>query len=126
VAGDFGTLTGLASPCPGSAIFLYAWPHETLCNQPRCCLGVGVRQLVDGLEHFQSKGSWNVGPRIPGRCVAVDGDRGVGVRQLVDGLEHFEPKGSWNVGPRIPSRCVAVDGDSGAGDRLLLEPQGGC
>jgi hypothetical protein len=28
--------------------------HTTLCDQPRCWLGAGVRQLVVGLEHFES------------------------------------------------------------------------
>jgi hypothetical protein len=37
VAGDFGTLAGLASPCPGATILLHAWPHEALCDQS-CCL----------------------------------------------------------------------------------------
>jgi hypothetical protein len=36
VAGDFGALAGLESP--GAAILLYAWPHETLCDQFRCSL----------------------------------------------------------------------------------------
>jgi hypothetical protein len=84
VARDFRALAGLASPCPGSAIFLYAWPHGTLCDQPRCYPGAGVRQLVDGLEHFQSKGRWNVRPRIPSRCVAVDGDGGAGNQLLLE------------------------------------------
>jgi hypothetical protein len=74
----------VASPCPGSAIFLYAWPHETLCDQPCCCFCAGVRQLVDGLEHFEPKGSWNVRPRIPGRCVSVDGDTGAGNQLLLE------------------------------------------
>jgi hypothetical protein len=30
VTGDFGTLACLAGPCPGTAIFLDAWPHEAL------------------------------------------------------------------------------------------------
>jgi hypothetical protein len=39
VAGDFGALAGLASPCVGAAIILHAWPHKTLCDQFRCCFG---------------------------------------------------------------------------------------
>jgi hypothetical protein len=35
VAGDFGELAGLTSPCPGTAIFLYAGPHKMLCNEFR-------------------------------------------------------------------------------------------
>jgi hypothetical protein len=54
VAGDFGALTGLASPCPGAAILLYAWPHETLCHQLRCCFGAWLQQIMDGLEHLES------------------------------------------------------------------------
>jgi hypothetical protein len=27
---EFRALAGLASPCPGATILLYAWPHETL------------------------------------------------------------------------------------------------
>jgi hypothetical protein len=87
VAGDFRALAGLASPSPGSAIFLYAWPHETLCDQPRCCFCAGVRQLMDGPEHFEPKGSWNVRLRIPSRCVTVHGDSGA-VNQLL-----LEPQG---------------------------------
>jgi hypothetical protein len=36
VAGDFGALTGLASPSPGAAVLLNACPQETLCDQV-CC-----------------------------------------------------------------------------------------
>jgi hypothetical protein len=84
MAGDFRALAGLASPCPGSTILLYVWPHETLCSQPRYCFGARVRQIVDELEHLESEGSWNVRPRTPGRCVAVNGDRGAGDPLLLE------------------------------------------
>jgi hypothetical protein len=54
VAGDFGALTGLASPFLGAAIFLYAGPHKTLYDELRRCFGARVQQIVDGLEHLDS------------------------------------------------------------------------
>jgi hypothetical protein len=53
VAGDFGALTGLASPCPGAAIFMYDGPHKTLCDELLCCFGAWVQQIVNGLEHLE-------------------------------------------------------------------------
>jgi hypothetical protein len=47
-------------------------------------LGPGCEQLVDGLEHFESKGSLDLRPKIPGKCVAVDGDRGAGNQLLLE------------------------------------------
>jgi hypothetical protein len=53
VAGDFGTLAGLASTDPGAAVLLHAWPNKTLCDQLRRCSGAWMRQMVDGLEHLE-------------------------------------------------------------------------
>jgi hypothetical protein len=53
VAGDFGALAGLTRPCPGAAILLHAWSHETLCDQLCCCFCAWVRQIMDELEHLE-------------------------------------------------------------------------
>jgi hypothetical protein len=72
VAGAVRALAGLACLATRSVVR----PASLL-------LCAGVRQLVDGLEHFEPKGSRNVRPRIPGRCVAVDGDSGAGNQLLL-------------------------------------------
>jgi hypothetical protein len=46
VAGDFGALAGLASPCPGTAIFLHAWPHEMLCHQQTIANYYQLQRLI--------------------------------------------------------------------------------
>jgi hypothetical protein len=53
LAGEFGALAGLASPCPGRAILLHSWPHKTLCDHLRRCFGARVRQIMDGLGHLE-------------------------------------------------------------------------
>jgi hypothetical protein len=86
VAGDFEALADQASPNPTATTLLYVWPHETLCDQPRCSFGAWFREIVDALDHLEPQGSWNVRPSFPGRSVAV-GDRGAGNLLLL------EPKG---------------------------------
>jgi hypothetical protein len=53
VAADLEALAGLRSLYPGAAMRMYACLHEILCDQPRCCFGAKVRQIVDGLEHLE-------------------------------------------------------------------------
>jgi hypothetical protein len=84
VTGDFGALVDLASPCSGLVVLLYAWPHETLCDQLRCCLDAWVRQIVERLELLEPQGSCKARPRFPSRRVAVDGDCGAGNLLLLD------------------------------------------
>jgi hypothetical protein len=42
---------------PGVAIFLYAQPHKTLCDEFRCHFGAQVRQIVDALKQWRRKGA---------------------------------------------------------------------
>jgi hypothetical protein len=79
MAGDFGALAGLASTCPGAAIFLHAWPQKN-------CATSFSDSLVP--ECDRSCTEWNTWSRrglertveVPQQRVAIDGDHGAGDR----------------------------------------------
>jgi hypothetical protein len=86
VARDFGALVGLASPCPGTVIILYACPHETLsASLLLWCLGAKDRRRTGTLWSRKGAGTYRWRPW----CREFVASRATGVvrRQVCSKLE---------------------------------------
>jgi hypothetical protein len=130
VAGDLGALAVLASPCPGAAILLYTWPHETLWDQLCCCFCAWVRQIVDGLEHYIGSHMEGLQPAFVQTSSrhhwTVDSASQLWQRRLL-GLTRDKPKQrqSSNQGYRVQCRlyCVPRATDSSVRYQKVLRVQ---